>query len=72
MIPTIQSLWKRDGRRFCAAALCVSMIAGNVANTVIAADKGLNEPYEFNLERYELYEIISVTSSYWDCLLPEC
>ena len=34
----LKRFWNRDGRRLCAAALCVSMVLGNVANTAIAGE----------------------------------
>lgn len=59
----LKRFWNRDGRRLCAAALCVSMVLGNVANTAIAGDEGLNTPYEFKLSSYDLYDAIQTAVS---------
>lgn len=59
----LKRFWNRDGRRICAAALCVSMVLGNVANTAIAGDEGLNTPYEFKLSSYDLYDAIQTAVS---------
>lgn len=59
----LKRFWNRDGRRLCAAALCVSMVLGNVANTAIAGDEGINTPYEFKLSSYDLYDAIQTAVS---------
>ena len=59
----LKRFWNRDGRRICAAALCVSMVLGNVANTAIAGDEGINTPYEFKLSSYDLYDAIQTAVS---------
>ena len=54
----LKRFWNRDGRRLCATALCVSMVMGNLANTAIAGDEGIDTPYTFELNRYDLYDAL--------------
>ncbi len=45
-----------EGRRYCAIALCASLIAGNLANLAVAADD--DPDYKFQLDRVALYEAL--------------
>ena len=48
--------WRREGRRYCAIALCASLIAGNIGYMAVAAS---DEPdYKFELDRVALYEAL--------------
>ncbi|MGN0159316.1 MAG: InlB B-repeat-containing protein [Brotaphodocola sp.] len=49
---------RREGKRYCAAALCVSLIAGHIGNLAAVADDGSSADYEFELDRLDLYEAL--------------
>ena len=49
---------RREGRKLCAAALCTSLIFGNIANTAFAADKDTDKEIEFKLSRGSLYKAL--------------
>lgn len=49
---------RREGRKLCAAALCTSLIFGNIANTAVAADKNTDTEIEFKLSRGSLYQAL--------------
>jgi hypothetical protein len=46
---------RRKGRRFCAVLMCTTLIASNLAGTVVAADDRVNK---FKFSREDLYEEI--------------
>ena len=48
----------REGKKYCAIALCASLIAGNIGNMAVAADDGRSNDYEFELDRVSLYEAL--------------
>ncbi|MDO5408656.1 MAG: hypothetical protein Q4F28_15210, partial [Eubacteriales bacterium] len=48
-------MMKYEVKQACAVMLCVSMILGNIASTVVAADQNTDKPYEFELKGTELY-----------------
>lgn len=50
----LRTLLRREGRRWCAAALCVSMIAGNTLSLAMAAEKSTGS-FLFRLDRAALY-----------------
>ena len=49
---------RREGKKYCAVALCASLIAGNIGNMAVAADDGTGSDYEFELDRVSLYEAL--------------
>lgn len=48
----------REGRKYCAVALCASLIAGSIGNMAIAADESTSNEHEFELSRVALYEAL--------------
>ncbi|MGN0157591.1 MAG: DUF5979 domain-containing protein [Brotaphodocola sp.] len=46
----------REGRRYCAVALCASLIAGNIGHMAVAASE--ESDYKFDLDRVALYEAL--------------
>lgn len=48
----------REGKKFCAIALCVSLILGNVAGMAIAADGSYRDGHEFEMSRASLYQAL--------------
>lgn len=57
-ISTAARFLRREGRKLCAAALCTSLIIGNIANTAVAADKDADKEIEFKLSRGSLYKAL--------------
>ena len=49
---------RREGRRCCAVALCVSMIVGNAANLAFAAEESISGSFLFRLDRASLYDAL--------------
>lgn len=47
-----------EGRRYCAVALCASLIAGNLGQFASIADDGKDSDYEFEMSRLSIYEAL--------------
>lgn len=55
---TRNRLIHREGKKFCAIALCVSLILGNVAGMAIAADGNYRDGHEFEMSQASLYQAL--------------
>lgn len=47
-----------EGRRYCAVALCASLIAGNLGQFASIADDGSDRDFEFEMSRLAIYEAL--------------
>lgn len=57
-VSQLARILRREGKKYCALALCTSLIAGRIGSMVASADSGAEKAYEFELSRETLYEAL--------------